>query len=83
MFLQQRFEIIDTPFLRHQIYIIITAPSIQLSSGYDFPLIGYGTFGGSDGPSQVYTGTKHALESGYRHFDTAYLCKSCLFHAPQ
>jgi diketogulonate reductase-like aldo/keto reductase len=60
---------------------MINVVHIQLSSGYEFPLIGYGTFGGSDGPSKVYTGTKHALESGYRHFDTAYLCKSSLFHA--
>ncbi|KAG2228260.1 hypothetical protein INT45_011052, partial [Circinella minor] len=43
-----------------------------LNSGYDFPVIGYGTFGGTDAPPEVYKGTKYALEAGYRHIDTAY-----------
>ena len=37
--------------------------------------MGYGTFGGPHAPEQVYQGSKYALEVGYRHFDTAYLCK--------
>ena len=36
--------------------------------------MGYGTFGGNDAATQVYHGTKYALEAGYRHIDTAYLC---------
>ncbi|KAI9488666.1 NADP-dependent oxidoreductase domain-containing protein [Zychaea mexicana] len=48
-------------------------PIIKLNSGYDFPAIGYGTFGGPHAPEQVYHGTKHALEAGYRHIDTAYV----------
>jgi diketogulonate reductase-like aldo/keto reductase len=38
-------------------------------------MIGYGTFGGNDAPEQVYNAAKTALEVGYRHFDTAYICK--------
>lgn len=38
-------------------------------------MIGYGTFGGADAPELVYKAAKVALEVGYRHFDTAYLCK--------
>ncbi|CAO3635207.1 unnamed protein product [Mucor hiemalis] len=48
-------------------------PSVKLNSGYDFPLIGYGTFGGNDAPEQVYNAAKAALEAGYKHFDTAYV----------
>ncbi|KAI8079099.1 NADP-dependent oxidoreductase domain-containing protein [Gilbertella persicaria] len=47
-------------------------PTVKLNSGYDFPLIGFGTFGGHDAPEQVYEASKCALEKGYRHFDTAY-----------
>ncbi|OBZ84280.1 Aldehyde reductase 1 [Choanephora cucurbitarum] len=47
-------------------------PTVKLNSGYDFPLIGYGTFGGHDAVNQVYEASKTALELGYRHFDTAY-----------
>ncbi|KAI7850957.1 xylose reductase [Circinella umbellata] len=48
-------------------------PVLKLNSGYDFPAIGYGTFGGPNAPSEVYEGTKHALAAGYRHIDTAYV----------
>ncbi|KAI9270616.1 NADP-dependent oxidoreductase domain-containing protein [Phascolomyces articulosus] len=48
-------------------------PNYKLTSGYDFPAIGYGTFGGPNAPSEVYEGTKHALAAGYRHIDTAYI----------
>lgn len=47
----------------------------QLNSGYDVPLIGYGTFGGHNGPKEVYDAVKVALEDGYKHIDTAYICK--------
>lgn len=47
----------------------------KLNSGYEIPLIGYGTFGGNDAPEQVYNAAKAALDAGYRHFDTAYICK--------
>lgn len=49
----------------------------KLNSGYEIPVIGYGTFGGPSAPEQVYEGSKIALEVGYRHFDTAYVCKFC------
>jgi diketogulonate reductase-like aldo/keto reductase len=50
-----------------------------LSSGHTFPLIGFGTFGGVDAPHQVYEATKAALKAGYRHIDTAYVCKYSLY----
>lgn len=53
---------------------------LQLNSGYEFPLIGYGTFGGHNGHEEVYNATKTALQVGYRHFDTAFLCKYTLFN---
>ncbi|KAG2228289.1 hypothetical protein INT45_011081 [Circinella minor] len=48
-------------------------PVLKLNSGYEFPAIGYGTFGGPNAPSEVYEGTKHALAAGYRHIDTAFV----------
>ncbi|KAI7849953.1 NADP-dependent oxidoreductase domain-containing protein [Circinella umbellata] len=48
-------------------------PTIKLNSGYDLPMIGYGTFGGADAPHLVHDAVKVALKCGYRHFDTAYL----------
>lgn len=50
----------------------------QLNNGRDMPVIGFGTFGGSDGPKEVYEASKVALELGYRHFDTAYVC-TCVY----
>ncbi|KAF1805873.1 NADP-dependent oxidoreductase domain-containing protein [Mucor lusitanicus] len=44
-----------------------------LNSGYNFPLIGLGTFGGHNAPTEVYKAVKVALEEGYRHIDTAYI----------
>lgn len=38
-------------------------------------MIGYGTFGGNNGPQEVYDAIKIALEAGYKHIDTAYICK--------
>lgn len=45
-------------------------------------MIGYGTFGGADAPDLVYKAAKVALEEGYRHFDTAYLCKVSISYYP-
>ncbi|KAI9261056.1 NADP-dependent oxidoreductase domain-containing protein [Sporodiniella umbellata] len=53
-----------------------SVPKVKLSSGYEFPLIGFGTFGGHDSPEKVYDATKVALEKGYRHIDTAYIYKT-------
>ncbi|KAI8879619.1 Aldo/keto reductase [Backusella circina FSU 941] len=46
-------------------------PSVKLNSGYDFPLIGYGTYNIERAYHQVYESAKYALECGYKHFDTA------------
>ncbi|KAI8877332.1 Aldo/keto reductase [Backusella circina FSU 941] len=51
-------------------------PSVKLNSGYDFPLIGFGTFGGADAPEKVYEAVKVALKAGYKHFDTAYVYRT-------
>ncbi|KAI7869910.1 NADP-dependent oxidoreductase domain-containing protein [Spinellus fusiger] len=50
----------------------LNIPIKKLNNGTDFPLIGFGTFGGPDAPEAVYHATKSALEMGYRHIDTAY-----------
>ncbi|KAI7851599.1 NADP-dependent oxidoreductase domain-containing protein [Circinella umbellata] len=50
--------------------------TVKLNNGHTFPLVGYGTFGGNDAATQVYHGTKFALEAGYRHIDTAYLYRT-------
>ncbi|KAI8879618.1 Aldo/keto reductase [Backusella circina FSU 941] len=48
-------------------------PSVKLNSGYDFPLIGYGTCSGEGDFEQAYESARYALECGYRHFDTAHV----------
>ncbi|KAK4518428.1 uncharacterized protein ATC70_008645 [Mucor velutinosus] len=53
-----------------------TIPTVKLNSGYDVPLIGYGTFGGNNGPKEVYDAVKVALEEGYKHIDTAYIYRT-------
>ncbi|KAL0141284.1 NADP-dependent oxidoreductase domain-containing protein [Mucor lusitanicus] len=52
-----------------------STPVVKLNSGYNFPLIGLGTFGGHNAPTEVYKAVKVALEEGYRHIDTAYICE--------
>lgn len=46
----------------------VLAPTIRLSSGYDIPVVGLGTYGADDVESAV----KAAIDSGYRHIDTAF-----------
>ncbi|KAI8145454.1 NADP-dependent oxidoreductase domain-containing protein [Fennellomyces sp. T-0311] len=48
-------------------------PTLRLNSGYDIPVIGFGTFGGPHAPEQVYPAVKHALKAGYTHIDTAFV----------
>lgn len=49
---------------------LLMAPKIKLSSGYDMPVLGFGTYGlkGYQCSSAIHC----AVESGFRHFDTAY-----------
>ncbi|KAH8397501.1 hypothetical protein KR222_008321, partial [Zaprionus bogoriensis] len=72
---------------------ILMAPKIQLSSGYEMPVLGFGTYGVRGGGRalsdlvgsnrlrllllqlrgyQCLTAMHCAVETGYRHFDTAY-----------
>lgn len=44
------------------------APTMRLASGYDFPVVGLGTYGINDSEQAV----KDAIDSGYRHIDTAF-----------
>lgn len=44
------------------------APTIRLSSGYDIPVVGLGT-AHANGIEQA---VKDAIDSGYRHIDTAF-----------
>lgn len=47
-------------------------PTLKLAgTGDEMPVVGYGTW--LSEPGQVYTGTKHAIKSGYRHIDEAWI----------
>lgn len=45
------------------------APTVRLSSGYDIPVVGLGTFAAGNTEQAV----KDAIDCGYRHIDTAFL----------
>lgn len=49
----------------------VLAPTIRLSSGYDIPVVGLGT-AGADSEQAV----KDAIDSGYRHIDTALIYRN-------
>merc|ERR1719431_2090488 len=46
---------------------------LLLRSGAKMPIIGFGTFTGSKNIQDAYKATLTAIESGYRHIDTAQL----------
>lgn len=46
-----------------------SVPTIKLNSGYDFPVLGLGTW--QSKPKEVETAVRVALENGYRHIDGA------------
>lgn len=48
------------------------APTIRLNSGYDIPVVGLGTANADDSEQAV----KDAIDSGYRHIDTAYIYRT-------
>ncbi|KAI1728298.1 aldo/keto reductase family domain-containing protein [Ditylenchus destructor] len=47
-------------------------PSVKLSNGIDFPLLGLGTWQSSD-KDELFTALREAIKCGYRYIDTAYL----------
>ena len=48
-----------------------TIPTQTLASGYDMPVVAYGTF--RSAPGEVYDCVLQALQVGYRHFDCAHV----------
>jgi len=46
-------------------------PTYKLASGYEMPLVAYGTFRSSTG--EIYECILEALKAGYRHFDLAHV----------
>ncbi|XP_064548361.1 1,5-anhydro-D-fructose reductase [Drosophila montana] len=49
---------------------LLMAPKIKLSSGYEMPVLGYGTYKMKG--YQCLTAIHCAVETGFRHFDTAF-----------
>nr|QFR37206.1 aldo-keto reductase [Cyberlindnera americana] len=49
-------------------------PVLALNTGAQIPQLGFGTFLAS--PEDCYNSTLHALQSGYRHIDTAFIYKN-------
>ncbi|KAH8307313.1 hypothetical protein KR044_009965 [Drosophila immigrans] len=49
---------------------LLMAPKIKLSSGYEMPVLGFGTYALKG--YQCSTAIHYAVETGFRHFDTAY-----------
>ncbi|ALC44334.1 ARY, partial [Drosophila busckii] len=47
---------------------LLLAPKIKLSSGYEMPVLGFGTYKAD----KLYKEFHCAVETGYRHFDTAF-----------
>lgn len=46
-------------------------PTYKLASGYDMPVVAYGTFRSSN--EDIYQAILEALKTGYRHFDLAHI----------
>ncbi|XP_012283259.1 aldose reductase-like [Orussus abietinus] len=49
----------------------MAAPLVSLNNGKKIPVLGLGTWQGSDHPSVVEEAIKDAVDAGYRHFDCA------------
>lgn len=50
---------------------ISNMPTYKLASGYDMPVVAYGTFRST--PGEIYDAILEALKAGYRHFDLAHV----------
>ena len=48
--------------------------NITFYNGNEMPIVGLGTFR-VENSEQCKAAVKHAIESGYRHIDTAFICK--------
>ncbi|XP_026764814.2 aldo-keto reductase AKR2E4-like [Galleria mellonella] len=51
--------------------MVVKAPAVKLSSGYEMPIVGLGTYARNAEPGQVRQAVEWAIEAGYRHIDTA------------
>lgn len=51
-----------------------TMPTHKLPSGYEMPIVAYGTF--RSAPGEIYESVLAALKAGYRHFDCAHIYKN-------
>ncbi|XP_031764282.2 aldo-keto reductase AKR2E4-like [Galleria mellonella] len=51
--------------------MVVKAPTVKLSSGYEMPIVGLGTYARKAEPGQVRQAVEWAIEAGYRHIDTA------------
>jgi diketogulonate reductase-like aldo/keto reductase len=51
----------------------VAIPTVELTSGFSFPVIGLGTYKTNGEPEKLFSAVKAAIEYGYRHFDCA-LC---------
>ncbi|KPJ12435.1 Alcohol dehydrogenase [NADP+] A [Papilio machaon] len=51
--------------------MVPTIPTVRLNSGYEMPVVGLGTYARKADPGQFCKAVEWALETGYRHIDTA------------
>lgn len=49
--------------------------TVKMTSGYDIPVLGFGTYQAANG-EEAYQSTLAAIKAGYRHIDTAAIYKN-------
>ena len=51
----------------------VSIPNFKLTNGFEFPMIGLGTFRTAEDKAGLIDAVKHAIKVGYRHIDGGYL----------